>query len=237
MEECGKDHAVPDPDAPQTLHTVALGMVDTLRHRIGVTDHICDIIERAIREPAPCPHIRSSGDSNWCALAEQQAATEESSAAQPDPQVLFSVTLAGSNAIRWEDVINALTIAERTLFDLWNASKEIDDLWCLRVADTAYPAFQVVRNLMDECRRTGAKGAIGGLANPPRITPRPGPTAPKVGGLLRQVQIALSISNTGDVWEFDLWEKQIRAVILIAAGWLRSEGHRSAAALLEREVQ
>jgi hypothetical protein len=41
----------PDYDAPQTLHTVALGMVDTLRRRIGVTDHICDTIERAIREP------------------------------------------------------------------------------------------------------------------------------------------------------------------------------------------
>jgi hypothetical protein len=74
-----------DYDAPQTLHTVALGMVDTLRRRIGVTDHICDTIERAIREPAPCPHVRSSGDSNWCALAEQQAATEESSATQSDP--------------------------------------------------------------------------------------------------------------------------------------------------------
>ncbi len=50
----------PDPDAPQTLHTVALGMMDTLRHRIGVTGHICDTIERAIREP----------------MAEQQAAAE-----------------------------------------------------------------------------------------------------------------------------------------------------------------
>jgi hypothetical protein len=40
-----------DYDAPQSLHSVALGMVDTLRHRIGVTDHICDTIERAIREP------------------------------------------------------------------------------------------------------------------------------------------------------------------------------------------
>jgi hypothetical protein len=48
----------PEPDAPQTLHSVALGMVDTLRHRIGVTPQICDTIERAIREP----------------MAEQQAA-------------------------------------------------------------------------------------------------------------------------------------------------------------------
>jgi hypothetical protein len=40
-------------------------------------------LRRAIREPAACPHIRSNGDSNWCALAEQQAAPELD--AQPEP--------------------------------------------------------------------------------------------------------------------------------------------------------
>ena len=159
-----------DYDAPQSLHSVALGMVDTLRHRIGVTDHICDTIERAIREP----------------MAEQQATCkpalqvaddltpEPESAAQSDPQVLFSVTLAGSNAIRWEDVINALTIAEAKLFDLWEYSKGIDP-WCLQVADTAYPAYRAVHDLMNECRRTGATGAIGGLASPPPIASEPEP--------------------------------------------------------------
>jgi hypothetical protein len=40
----------PEPDAPQTLRSVALGMVNTLRHRVGVTPQICDTIERAIYE-------------------------------------------------------------------------------------------------------------------------------------------------------------------------------------------
>jgi hypothetical protein len=47
----------PEPDAPQTLHSVALGHVDGLR-RLGVLPQICDTLRRAIREP----------------MAEQQAA-------------------------------------------------------------------------------------------------------------------------------------------------------------------
>jgi len=41
-------------------------------------------LRRAIREPAACPHIRSNGDSNWCALAEQQAAPEPNQAPAGD---------------------------------------------------------------------------------------------------------------------------------------------------------
>jgi hypothetical protein len=122
-EESSAAHSEPaDPDAPQTLHDVALAHVDTLGRYFDILPAILDTIRRAIREPmaapggrvatdeelesaydtafaesghgykheagvravynlgrqhAPaCPHIRSSGDSNWCALAEQQAHTE-----------------------------------------------------------------------------------------------------------------------------------------------------------------
>lgn len=41
------------PADAQTLHTVALGMVDTLEHGVGVLPEICDTLRRAIREPMP----------------------------------------------------------------------------------------------------------------------------------------------------------------------------------------
>jgi hypothetical protein len=44
------DDSTPEPDAPQTLHSVALGHVDGLR-RLGVIPQICDTLRRAIREP------------------------------------------------------------------------------------------------------------------------------------------------------------------------------------------
>jgi hypothetical protein len=56
-------------------------MVESLRPI--VIPEILDTLRRAIREPAPCPHIRSNGESNWCALAEQQAAPKPD--AQPEP--------------------------------------------------------------------------------------------------------------------------------------------------------
>jgi hypothetical protein len=43
-------HPTPEPDAPQTLHSGALGHVDGLR-RLGVIPQICDTLRRAIREP------------------------------------------------------------------------------------------------------------------------------------------------------------------------------------------
>jgi hypothetical protein len=159
-----------DYDAPQSLHSVALDMVDSLGRSFNLLPEILDTLRRAIREPmaereATCkPALQVADD----------LTPEPESAAQSDPQVLFSVTLAGSNAIRWEDVINALTIAEAKLFDLWEYSKGIDP-WCLQVADTAYPAYRAVHDLMNECRRTGATGAIGGLASPPPIASEPKP--------------------------------------------------------------
>jgi len=145
-------------------------MVDSLGRSFNLLPEILDTLRRAIREPmaereATCkPALQVADD----------LTPEPESAAQSDPQVLFSVTLAGSNAIRWEDVINALTIAEAKLFDLWEYSKGIDP-WCLQVADTAYPAYRAVHDLMNECRRTGATGAIGGLASPPPIASEPEP--------------------------------------------------------------
>jgi hypothetical protein len=79
-EDSSAAHSEPaSPDAPQTLHDVALAHVDTLGRYFDILPAILDTIRRAIREPMAgpaCPHIRSSGDSNWCALAEQQAHTE-----------------------------------------------------------------------------------------------------------------------------------------------------------------
>jgi hypothetical protein len=68
--------APPDAeDEPQTLHSVALRMVDTLE-RMKVLPEILDTLRRAIREPmepaASCPHIRSSDEgTSYCALAQQ----------------------------------------------------------------------------------------------------------------------------------------------------------------------
>jgi hypothetical protein len=224
-----------EPVDPQTLHSVALGHVDSLGRSFNLLPEILDTLRRAIREP----------------MAEQQVATEESSAAQSDPQVLFSVTLAGSNAIRWEEVINALTIAEAKLFDLWEYSKGIGP-WCLPVADTAYPAYRAVHDMLNECRRTGATGAIGNLASPPPITPSPEPTHPPYisghglicseierelvaagwpepdqapagdGGLVKEVLDAMGEGIEADV--------EARASILAVAKWLekyKPSGHET----------
>jgi hypothetical protein len=55
----------------------------SLGRSFNLLPEILDTLRRAIREPAPCPHIRSNGESNWCALAEQQAAPEPD--AEPEP--------------------------------------------------------------------------------------------------------------------------------------------------------
>jgi hypothetical protein len=72
----------PDPSDFQTLQGIALDMVESLRPI--VIPEILGTLRRAIREPAACPHIRSNGDSNWCALAEQQAAPEPNQAPAGD---------------------------------------------------------------------------------------------------------------------------------------------------------
>lgn len=204
----------PEPSDFQTLHGSALDIVDSLGRSFNLLPEILDTLRRAIREP----------------MAEQQVATEKSSAAQSDPQVLFSVTLAGSSAIRWEDVINALTIAEAKLFDLWEYSKGIDP-WCLQVADTAYPAYRAVHDLMNECRRTGATGAIGGLASPPSTTPElePIPSPAADGGLVEVVIRVLQEPCLG-------WDEASRNGIRAVARWLRGKDCPTAASLLEREA-
>jgi hypothetical protein len=53
-ESSAPQPAPADPASPQTLHSIALGMVGTLR-QIDVLPEICDTIERAIREPMVTP--------------------------------------------------------------------------------------------------------------------------------------------------------------------------------------
>jgi hypothetical protein len=73
----------PDHDAPQTLHSVALGHVDGLR-RLGVIPQICDTLRRAIREP----------------MAEQQAAAEATP--EPEPEPVHSQYFSGHGLIAGE---------------------------------------------------------------------------------------------------------------------------------------
>ena len=82
----------PDPSDFQTLQGIALDMVESLRPI--VIPEILGTLRRAIREPAACPHIRSNGDSNWCALAEQQAAPEPYQAPAGDGGLLTQVQIA-----------------------------------------------------------------------------------------------------------------------------------------------
>ena len=198
----------PEPSDFQTLHGSALDIVDSLGRSFNLLPEILDTLRRAIREP----------------MAEQQVATEKSSAAQSDPQVLFSATLAGSSAIRWEDVINALTIAEAKLFDLWEYSKGIDP-WCLQVADTAYPAYRAVHDLMNECRRTGATGAIGGLASPPSTTPEPEPSPSQSDGWLIAALEGMGLDG-----------KTACFTLLLVARWLSRKNYDDSAAELAREA-
>jgi hypothetical protein len=68
-------------------------MVEDLRRWSKLLPEILDIIEQEIREPmaafkasTPCPHIRSNGESNWCALAAEYALEPEPDAPQQEAQ-------------------------------------------------------------------------------------------------------------------------------------------------------
>lgn len=51
LEAAQQQQLTPADDAPQTLHTIALGMVDSLGRSFNLLPEICDTLRRAIREP------------------------------------------------------------------------------------------------------------------------------------------------------------------------------------------
>ena len=89
-------------DDQQTLHSIALKMVNTLERQGNVLPEILDTIRRAIKEPSPCPHIRSSDEgTSYCALAEPNDTKDAptSSASYDDLYNLLDVFRTGNTAL------------------------------------------------------------------------------------------------------------------------------------------
>ena len=93
LEAMQQPDAEAEVAAPQTLHSIALMMVNSLGREFGILPEILDTLRRAIREPM-----------------QGQAATEDSSAAQPQPVQSLVETVAG-----------ALSIANGDPLELWRS--------------------------------------------------------------------------------------------------------------------
>jgi hypothetical protein len=216
-----------DYDAPQSLHSVALDMVDTLRHRIGVTDHICDTIERAIREP----------------MAEQQATCKpalqvaDDLTPEPEPEPVHSQYFSGHGYIVGE-INRALAEGGWTL----TPEPKPEPIWGWRNVDfvgsppSPYPTWwewassSLGRRVIQDVRIEAVMPRLDQPgATEPAVEPEPSPSPAGDAGLVEVVVRAMRAAPLG-------YQPEARAAIRAVARWLRSNDYPIAASLLKQEA-